>query len=105
MKRPIKFIDWAFELLALLLIGVMLLDHYLDLSPAWEEALIIGVIVVVYGLIALWWRANPTDMVEPNAIKAELATRQGEDGHHLTQVQVHYQQVIRINLRRKLRQC
>ena len=104
MKRPIKFIDWAFELLALLLIGVMLLDHYLDLSPAWEEALIIGVIVVVYGLIALWWRANPTDMVEPDSTKAELATRQGDAkrGPHLTRVQAHYQQVIRINSRRKL---
>ena len=102
MKKPIKFIDWAFELLALLLIGVMLLDHYLDLSPAWEEALIIGVIVVVYGLIALWWRANPTAMVEPDSTKAEPATGQEEDGHHLTEVQAHYQQVIRINSRRKL---
>ena len=104
MKKPIKFIDWAFELLALLLIGVMLLDHYLDLSPAWEEALAIGVIIVVYGLIALWWRANPTAMVEPDSTKAELATgqRDAKRGPHLTEVQAHYQQVIRINSKRKL---
>jgi hypothetical protein len=99
MKKPSKFIDWAFELLALLLIGVMLLDHYLDLSPAWEEALIIGVIVVVYGLIALWWRANPTVMVEPHSTKTELATGSGDAkrGHHLTEVQAHYQQMIGVN--------
>ncbi len=104
MKKRSNFIYWAFELLALLLIGVMLLSHYLHLSPAWEQALLITVIVFVYGLIALWWRANPTAMVEPDSTKAELATgqRDAKRGPHLTEVQAHYQQVIRINSRRKL---
>ena len=102
MKKRSNFIYWAFELLALLLIGVMLLSHYLHLSPAWEQALLITVIVFVYGLIALWWRANPTAMVEPASTKAELATGQREDGPYLTEVQAHYQQVIGMNSKRKL---
>jgi len=105
MKKRNKFIYWAFDLLALLLIGLMLLSHYLNLSPAWEQALAIIVIVVVYGLIALWWWANPTAMVEPDSTKAELATGRGEDRHQLTEIQAHYHQVIGMKLKRKLRQC
>ena len=102
MRKRSNFIYWAFDLLALLLIGVMLLSHYLHLSPAWEQALLITVIVVVYALIALWWWANPTAMVEPDSTKAELATGQRQDGPYLTEVQAHYQQVIGMNSKRKL---
>ncbi len=105
MRKRSNFIYWAFDLLALLLIGVMLLSHYLYLSSAWEQALLIIVIVVVYGLIALWWWANPTAMVEPDSAKAELATGQGKDRHHSTEVQVHYRRAMRINMRRKSRPC
>jgi hypothetical protein len=104
MKKRSKFINWAFDLLALLLIGVMLLSHYLNLSPAWEQTLAIIVIVVVYGLIAWWW-ANPPAMVEPDSTKAELATERGEDRHQLTKVQAHYHQVIGMKSKRKLPQC
>jgi protein-S-isoprenylcysteine O-methyltransferase Ste14 len=90
MEKYRNFIYWAFDLLVLLLLGVMLLVHSLHLSPAWEQTLAVIVIVIVYGLVALWWRAHPAAMIEPD-----------EDGQHLTGVQAHYQQIISINSRRK----
>jgi protein-S-isoprenylcysteine O-methyltransferase Ste14 len=90
MEKRGKFIYWAFDLLVLLLLGVLLLAHSLHLSPAWEQILAVIVIVIVYGLIALWWRANPTAMIEP-----------AENGHHLTGVQAHYRQIINLNSKRK----
>ena len=90
MEKRGKFICWAFDLLVLLLLGVLLLAHSLHLSPAWEQLLAASVIVIVYGLIALWWRVNPAAMIEPD-----------EDGHHLTSVQAHYRQIISTDSKRK----
>jgi hypothetical protein len=91
MRKRRGFIYWAFDLLALLLIGVILLSYYFHLSAVWEQALLIIAIVGIYGLIALWWWANPAAMIEP---KDELVTQHQEAGPHLTQVQAHYRQVI-----------
>jgi hypothetical protein len=104
MKKRSNFIYWAFDLLALLLIGVVLLSNYFHLSLIWEQALAIMVIVVVYGLIILWWWANPTAMIESDPTKAELAAGQGgaQRGRCLTEVQAHYQQVFEMNSKRKL---
>jgi protein-S-isoprenylcysteine O-methyltransferase Ste14 len=90
MEKRGKFIYWAFDLLVLLLLGVLLLAHSLHLSPAWEQILAVIVIVIIYGLVALWWRANPAAMIEP-----------AEDGQHLTGVQAHYRQIISFNSKRK----
>ncbi|MCL4300015.1 MAG: hypothetical protein KJ077_30055 [Anaerolineae bacterium] len=102
MKKRSSFIYWAFDLLALLLIGVMLLSYYFHLSLFWEEALTIIVIVVVYGVIILWWRANPTAMVEPDKVKQADEPGGAKRGHYLTEAQTHYWQVHRMNSKRKL---
>lgn len=99
MKKPSRFIYWAFDLLALLLIGVIVLGHSFHLSQAWEQTLAVIVIVVVYSLIALWGWANPTARMDPD--KARVAKRQGENRPHLTEVQAHYQQVFEMNSKRK----
>lgn len=102
MKKRSSFIYWAFDLLALLLIGVMLLSYYFHLSLFWEEALTIIVIVVVYGVIILWWRANPTAMVEPDKVKQADEPGGVKRGPHLTEVQARYQHMLEMNSKRKL---
>lgn len=103
MKKRSNFIYWAFDLLALLLIGVMMLGHYLHLSPAWEQTLAIAIIVGVYSLIGLWWWTHPPTMIEPDPTKVEPATGQADAkrGHYLTKVQAHYRQVFEMNAKRK----
>lgn len=99
MKKRSSFIYWAFDLLALLLIGVIVLGHSFHLSQAWEQTLAVIVIVVVYSLIALRGWANPAAMIEPG--QAGVAKRQGENRPYLTEVQAHYWQVFEMNSKRK----
>ncbi|MEW5956785.1 MAG: hypothetical protein AB1801_03605 [Chloroflexota bacterium] len=50
---------WPLDVLALMMIGLLFLVHRLAPSPGWRAFLEVGVVVVGYGLIALWLETHP----------------------------------------------
>jgi hypothetical protein len=101
MKKQNGFIWWGLDLLALLLVAAMLLVHRLHLSSGWEEALQIIVIVAVYSLIALWWRANRATLVQRDSTTARPTTGETQDRPGLTEVQARYRESMSIEIEKE----
>jgi hypothetical protein len=55
---------WPLYALALIMLGLFFLAHHLAPSPGWRTFLEVGVVVVGYGLIALWLETHP-DVLPP----------------------------------------
>jgi hypothetical protein len=55
---------WQLYLTLPLLIGLFILDNRLKISPRGHQALQIGIILLVYGLIHLWIKANAKALSE-----------------------------------------
>ena len=51
---------WQIYLIFPLLIVLFILDHQLKISTRGHQAVQIGIVLIVYGLIHLWLRANAT---------------------------------------------
>ncbi len=51
---------WQLYALALIMIGLLILAHYLAPSPGWRTFLDIGVVVLGYGVITVWVEAHST---------------------------------------------
>ena len=56
---------WTLDTLALLLIGLLWLVHWLVASSIWRQTLDIILLLVIYGLIDWWIRTHHQDMDEP----------------------------------------
>jgi hypothetical protein len=60
---PANYINpkwWQLYLTFPLLIALFILDHHLTLSASGHQVVQIGIILVVYGLVHLWLKANVT---------------------------------------------
>jgi hypothetical protein len=55
---------WTLYALVLMMAGLLFLAHRLAPSPGWRIFLEVGVVVVSYGLIALWLETHP-DVLPP----------------------------------------
>ena len=51
---------WQVYLTLPLLIALFMLDHYLELSVRGHQVMQIGILLLVYGLVHLWLKANAT---------------------------------------------
>lgn len=49
---------WQLYLIFPILIGLFILDHWLKISTRGHEAVQIGILLIVYGLIYWWLKAN-----------------------------------------------
>lgn len=57
-SQSIRVKWWQLYLAVPLLIGLFMLDSRLRISVRWHQAVQIGIILFVYGLIQLWLNAN-----------------------------------------------
>jgi len=57
-SQSIRVKWWQLYLAVPLLIGLFMLDSRLKISVRWHQAVQIGIILFVYGLIQLWLNAN-----------------------------------------------
>lgn len=51
---------WQLYVLALLMLGLLILTHYLVASTGWRTFLDSGVIIIGYGLITVWLETHST---------------------------------------------
>jgi hypothetical protein len=94
---------WVLDLLALMLVGTLLLVHCLSLSTAGEVLLQILILLVFYGLMILWLRANSAaiqhDQKHP---KSEGTAGCAGEGIPLTETQARYRRAMAWYRDRKL---
>ena len=57
-SQSIRVKWWQLYLAVPLLIGLFMLDSRLKISVRWHQAVQIGIVLFVYGLIQLWLNAN-----------------------------------------------
>jgi hypothetical protein len=59
---------WPLYTLALMMVGLLFLAHYVAPSPGWRTFLEIGIVIVGYGLMVLWLNTHPAVLLdEPSA--------------------------------------
>ena len=72
---------WPLYALVLMMAGLLILAHRIAPSPGWRTFLEIGVVVVGYGLIALWLETHSTTLLDRPAAEADsqaVKSPQGE---------------------------
>jgi ABC-type dipeptide/oligopeptide/nickel transport system permease component len=60
---------WLIEALLVLFIGLLLLDHFARLSPAWHHVFLLMIIALVYSGMSLWLRTNREALVEQESTR------------------------------------
>lgn len=61
---------WQIYLIFPLLIVLFILDHQLEISTRGHQAVQIGIVLIVYGLVHLWLRANASALSGMNRERA-----------------------------------
>jgi hypothetical protein len=64
----------------LLLVGLLILAHYLAPSPGWRTFLEIGVVIVGYCLITVWLETHSTALLRPPSTEADSQALEVLDG-------------------------
>jgi len=62
---------WPLYVWVLMIAGLLILAHRIAPSPGWRTFLEIGVVVVGYGLIALWLETHSTALLDRPAAEAD----------------------------------
>lgn len=86
---------WVLDLLVLLMVASLLGVHYLFLSKAGEDLLQVIILLVFYGLIALWLHANSA-AIRHNRRRSrdEWTAGHTEDEVNLTETQARYRRAM-----------
>lgn len=84
---------WVLDLLVLLMVASLLGVHYLFLSKAEEGLLQVIILLVFYGLIALWLHANSAAIQHDQHRSRDEAGR-AEDEMNLTETQARYRRAM-----------
>ncbi|MFN8456620.1 MAG: hypothetical protein U0401_18460 [Anaerolineae bacterium] len=82
---------WWLYILALLVVGVLFLIHYLTPSSGWRTFLEIGVVIGGYGLISWWLETHSISLLDRSAIDASIAQLAQEEEFTLPLPQVRCQ--------------
>jgi hypothetical protein len=81
-------------MLVLVIVGALFLAHSLAPSPGWRTFLEVGIVIVGYGLIALWLETHPASLLDRPSAEVDGSvdkSRQGEMPASLSSpVQVHF---------------
>jgi hypothetical protein len=62
---------WPLSALGLMMVGLLILAHRLAPSPGWRIFLEVGVVVLGYGLMALWLETHATMLLDRPAAEAD----------------------------------
>jgi hypothetical protein len=85
---------WLLDVLVLLFIGALLAAHCLYLPPVEEHLLQIAAILIFYGLVAWWIRANSAPLSQESALPAPRLVTGRSAELELTETQRRYRQAV-----------
>lgn len=92
MKKYSKPAWWLLDGLVLLLVGLLFGIHWLHLATGIETLVQIFLILAFYGLVMFWLRANEAAIAREDREKTKRRAISSQ--LPLTQIQVHYRQVM-----------
>jgi len=89
-EKQRKPVWWLLDGLVIFLVGLLIGVHRLYLATSVETLLQVLLILAFYGLVMLWLRANEAAISQEEQEKRRAMNPE----LHLTEIQVHYQQVM-----------